>query len=109
MALFKLHLPILDDIKSKGLKPAMLAKVDDAVVRITAGLNIGDIRSVLRGDPAGRSFAAFYLRDGVLIAADTVSRPLEFMLAKKLVGLRARVDAARLADESVAMKDLVPA
>ncbi|MBI5293075.1 MAG: cytochrome bc complex cytochrome b subunit [Chloroflexi bacterium] len=54
MALFKLHLPILDDIKSKGLKPAMLAKVDDAVVRITAGLNIGDIRSVLRGDTAPR-------------------------------------------------------
>lgn len=73
------------------------------------GMSQGYDQCVLRGDTSGRSFAAFYLRDGVLIAADTVSRPLEFMLAKKLVGLRARVDAARLADESVAMKDLVPA
>lgn len=54
MAIFKLHLPILDDIKQKGLKPAMLAKVDDAVTRFTAGLSIGDIRGVLRGDPAPR-------------------------------------------------------
>ncbi|MBI3244171.1 MAG: cytochrome bc complex cytochrome b subunit [Chloroflexi bacterium] len=54
MALFKLHVPILDDIKAKGLKPALLAKVDDAVTRFTAGLSIGDIRGVLRGDPAPR-------------------------------------------------------
>jgi len=54
MAIFKLHLPIVDDIKQKGLKPALLAKVDDAVRRFTAGLGIGDIRGVLRGDPAPR-------------------------------------------------------
>lgn len=54
MAIFKLHLPILDDIKQKGLKPAMLAKVDEGVNRFTAGLGIADIRSVLRGDPAPR-------------------------------------------------------
>ena len=54
MAIFKLHLPILDDIKQKGLKPAMLAKVDDMVTRFTAGLGINDIRGVLRGDPAPR-------------------------------------------------------
>lgn len=54
MAVFKLHIPILDDIKSKGLKPALLAKADDAVTRVTAGLGIDDIRGVLRGDPAPR-------------------------------------------------------
>lgn len=54
MALFKLHLPIVDDIRQKGLKPALLAKVDDAVTRLTAGLGIADIRSVLRGDPPPR-------------------------------------------------------
>ncbi|MGQ0623023.1 MAG: NAD(P)/FAD-dependent oxidoreductase [Panacagrimonas sp.] len=74
------------------------------------GISTGYDRCVLRGDTAGRSFAAFYLdRDGVLIAADTVSRPQEFMLAKKMVGMKAKVDAARLADESVALKELVPA
>lgn len=54
MAIFKLHLPIVDDIKQKGLKPTLLAKVDDMVTRFTAGLGINDIRGVLRGDPAPR-------------------------------------------------------
>ncbi len=54
MAVFKLHIPILDDIKAKGLKPALLAKVDDAVTRLTAGMGIADIRSMFRGDPSLR-------------------------------------------------------
>jgi len=54
MAVFKFYAPILDDIKSKGLVPALLAKGNDMVERFTAGLDIEDIRSVLRGDPAPR-------------------------------------------------------
>lgn len=48
----KPHIPILDDIKKKGLVPALLYKTNEAVERLTAGLDIEDIRSVLRGDPA---------------------------------------------------------
>jgi 3-phenylpropionate/trans-cinnamate dioxygenase ferredoxin reductase subunit len=71
------------------------------------GLSAGFDRLVLRGDPATqRSFAAFYLREGHLIAADTVSRPQDFMFAKKLVAARTRLDPAQLADESVALKTL---
>ncbi len=74
------------------------------------GLSAGFDKLVLRGDPARqRSFAAFYLRDGHLIAADTVSRPQDFMLAKKLVASRAPLDPAVLADESVPLKSLLPA
>ena len=54
MPLFQLHLPILDDIKAKGLKPALQAKVEDAVTRVTAGLGPRDVRAVLRDDPPGR-------------------------------------------------------
>jgi hypothetical protein len=54
MPIFKLHLPILDEIKEKGLKPALRDKTEDVVTRITAGLNTGDIRSILRDDPPGR-------------------------------------------------------
>jgi quinol-cytochrome oxidoreductase complex cytochrome b subunit len=54
MAVFKVHLPILNDIKAKGLVPALLFKANEAVERFTAGLDIEDIRSVLRGDPAPR-------------------------------------------------------
>jgi ubiquinol-cytochrome c reductase cytochrome b subunit len=54
MAVFKPHLPILEDIKKKGFVPALLYKTNEAVERFTAGLDIDDIRSVLRGDPAPR-------------------------------------------------------
>lgn len=72
------------------------------------GMSAGCDQVVLRGDPGKRSFATFYLKDGVMLACDTVSRPQEFMLAKKMVGMKAKVDATRLADESVPLKDQVP-
>lgn len=73
------------------------------------GLSQGYDQCVLRGSTAGRSFAAFYLKDGRMIAADAVSRPQEFMLAKKLVAARAVIDPVRLADETIPFKELVPA
>lgn len=74
------------------------------------GLSAGHDACVLRGDPAtGRSFAAFYLREGRLIAADTVSRAGDFAIAKKLVAGRLPLDAAALADEAVPLKSLLPA
>jgi ubiquinol-cytochrome c reductase cytochrome b subunit len=54
MSVFKFYAPILDDIKAKGLLPAILFKTNEAVERLTAGLDIDDIRSVLRGDPPPR-------------------------------------------------------
>jgi 3-phenylpropionate/trans-cinnamate dioxygenase ferredoxin reductase subunit len=74
------------------------------------GLSAGHDQCVLRGDPeSSRSFAAFYLRDGHLIAADAISRTADFAMAKKFVASRVRLDAAALADEAVALKSLVPA
>lgn len=43
-----------DQVKEMGFKQASLAKVDDAVERFTSGLNINDIRSMLRGDEPRR-------------------------------------------------------
>jgi len=54
MALFKLHIPILDDIKTKGWRSALVTTVDQTVERITAGINIGEIRSILRGEAPRR-------------------------------------------------------
>lgn len=54
MAVFKLHIPMLDRIKQDGFKNAMLFYADQTVTRITAGLGIADIRSALRGDPPPR-------------------------------------------------------
>lgn len=73
------------------------------------GISTGYEQCVLRGDPAGRSFGAFYLKDGRVIAADMVSRLQEFMIAKKIVAARAVIDPARLADEAVPLAAVVGA
>jgi 3-phenylpropionate/trans-cinnamate dioxygenase ferredoxin reductase subunit len=63
--------------------------------------------AVTRGDPATNQFATFYLKEGVLVAVDAVNSPKEFMACRQLVARRARIDAAKLADPNVQMKDLL--
>jgi 3-phenylpropionate/trans-cinnamate dioxygenase ferredoxin reductase subunit len=62
------------------------------------GLSSGHDEVVLRGDPATRSFAAFYLEGGRLLAVDAVNSPREFAAGKKLVAARARISREVLAD-----------
>ncbi|MBB2497340.1 NAD(P)/FAD-dependent oxidoreductase [Aquipseudomonas ullengensis] len=71
-----------------------------------AGINQGYDQVVLRGSKALRSFVAFYLRAGRLIAADCINRQPEFMAIKKLVQAGFAGDSELLADESVNLKDL---
>jgi 3-phenylpropionate/trans-cinnamate dioxygenase ferredoxin reductase subunit len=66
-----------------------------------AGLSTGYNEVVVRGDPASRSFAAFYLRGGELLAVDAVNSPREFIAGKKLVANRARIPAPVLRDTAV--------
>jgi 3-phenylpropionate/trans-cinnamate dioxygenase ferredoxin reductase subunit len=60
---------------------------------------------ILRGDPASRSFSCCYLRGGELIALDAVNHGKDFMAARKLIGERARPDLAKLADDTLALRD----
>lgn len=70
-----------------------------------AGLNAGYDEVVVRGTrDSGRSFSAFYLKDGRLVAADCVNRPQEFMLSKRLIAEGVAVEATRLADEAWPLK-----
>ena len=62
------------------------------------GLSTGHDEVVLRGDPATRSFAAFYLEGGRLLAVDAVNSPREFAAGKKLVASRARIPREVLAN-----------
>lgn len=72
-----------------------------------AGLSAGYSLAVTRGNPeTDRSFAVFYLKDGILIAVDAVNRAPEFMMSKMLIAQRAKLDPARLADESIHMKEI---
>lgn len=73
------------------------------------GLSDGYEELVIRGDMEGSSFIAFYLKEGVIIAADSVNRPGDFMAAKRLAGDRKEISSARLTDESIPLKSLMQA
>jgi 3-phenylpropionate/trans-cinnamate dioxygenase ferredoxin reductase subunit len=70
------------------------------------GLSAGYDEVVVRGDPATRSFAAFYLAEGRVLAVDAVNAPREFLAAKKLVAERVRASAEKLRDASVDLATL---
>lgn len=72
-----------------------------------AGLSQGYDRVAIRGQPAARKFAAFYLREGRLLAVDAVNAPAEYMTSlKALIPAKAKVPPERLADTSVSMKEI---
>jgi 3-phenylpropionate/trans-cinnamate dioxygenase ferredoxin reductase component len=73
------------------------------------GLSQGYDRLVVRGSLESDSFSAFYLKQGVVISADAVNRPQDFMAARRLVGERAVVPPARLQDEALPLKSLLQA
>ena len=74
-----------------------------------AGLSLGHDRIVVRGNPANRRFAAFYLREGALLAVDAVGSPMEFMGARQLIARGAHPDPDALADPNIAMKQILDA
>ena len=71
-----------------------------------AGISNGYDRTVLRGDPASRAFSCLYLRDGQLIAIDSINSPRDFMQSKALIGNHAAISPDALADVNVALKDM---
>jgi len=72
-----------------------------------AGLSQGHDEVIIRGDRAGsRSFAAFYLKNGIVIAADAVNKPAEFMMSKRLIMDKTEVDRDKLADQTINIREL---
>lgn len=71
-----------------------------------AGLPQPGDRAVLRGDMASGRFSVFFLRGEALVAAHSVNRPAEHMLARKLIAGGARPSADQLADASFDLKGL---
>jgi len=74
---------------------------------VIVGLSAAHDEVVLRGDPATRAFSVCYLRDGELIAVETVNHTKDQMAARKLIPAHARPDLAKLADPAVALKDAI--
>jgi len=74
-------------------------------------------RFVFRGRPESRKFLGFYLKDGVVRAAMGLDRggdpedpkgESELKAAVEMVRRRARIDPAKLADESIDLRSLTP-
>jgi 3-phenylpropionate/trans-cinnamate dioxygenase ferredoxin reductase component len=61
---------------------------------------------VIRGSMTERKFSACYLRDGVFVACNAVNMAKDFLQSKKLIAAKFKPDPAKLADASIALKDL---
>jgi 3-phenylpropionate/trans-cinnamate dioxygenase ferredoxin reductase subunit len=74
---------------------------------IIVGICHGHDTVVTRGNPSSRSFSTCYLRQGELIAIDSVNSPKDQMAARKIIAARGRPHLDKLADTSVPLKDAV--
>ncbi|MEP7222498.1 MAG: FAD-dependent oxidoreductase [Novosphingobium sp.] len=74
----------------------------------TAGLSVGYDQTVLRGNPADRSFSVVYLKGGKVIALDCVNMVKDYVQGRKLAEAGVSVDPAMLADTSVPLKEFMP-
>ena len=72
----------------------------------TVGLSAGYDATVVRGDPAERSFSVIYLKAGRVIALDCVNRVRDYVQGRLLVTGSARVDPVLLGDTSVDLKTM---
>jgi 3-phenylpropionate/trans-cinnamate dioxygenase ferredoxin reductase subunit len=73
----------------------------------TVGLSVGHDEVVLRGSLASRSFSVIYLRKGRVVALDCVNATKDYVQGRKLVETGVRTSPQRLADPSVALKELI--
>jgi 3-phenylpropionate/trans-cinnamate dioxygenase ferredoxin reductase component len=75
----------------------------------TVGLSTGYDHSLIRGDPATRSFSVIYLKAGRIIALDCVNNVKDYSQGRKLVEQQLNIDPALLADTSHQLKEWLPA
>jgi 3-phenylpropionate/trans-cinnamate dioxygenase ferredoxin reductase component len=73
----------------------------------TVGLSTGYDQTVLRGDPATRSFSVIYLKGGQVRALDCVNMVKDYVQGRKMVEARAVIDPAKLADTQVPLKEML--
>lgn len=93
--------------KAYGSLPWFWSDQYDLKLQI-AGLNHYFDQVVVRGDIKNtRNFVAWYLKNGAVIAADCINRPMEFMLAKQLIQSDKEIAVDDLADDSIDAKTLL--
>nr|WP_047166061.1 FAD-dependent oxidoreductase [Sphingomonas sp. Y57] len=75
----------------------------------TMGLSMGYDETIVRGDPANRSFSVVYLKNGRVLALDCVNAVKDYVQGKALVTGGVSPDKASLADPEIPLKSLLPA
>lgn len=73
----------------------------------TVGLSEGADDMVVRGEPASKRFAVWYLKDGKALAVDAVNDPASFAVGKRVIERDAPVNAAVIADMNADLKSLL--
>ena len=71
-----------------------------------AGISNGHDQIVSRGNAESRKLSVFYFKSGRLIAIDSINRPLDHMMGRKLIAAGVRLTPAQAADESVDLRKL---
>ncbi len=72
---------------------------------VIVGLADGHDEMIVRGNPSSHGFSVCYLKGGELIAVETVNHIKDQMAARKLIPARARPDRAKLANDSIALRE----
>lgn len=74
-----------------------------------AGVSQRHDRIVTRGSAENRKLSVFYFREGRLVAIDSINRPLDHMMGRKLIATGVRLTPEQAGDESVDLKKLANA
>ena len=72
-----------------------------------AGLSEGYDKTVITGKPSDRSFACLYFKNNRLIATDAINSAADFIMSKKLIALRIKIDIDKLENKTIHLKDLI--
>jgi 3-phenylpropionate/trans-cinnamate dioxygenase ferredoxin reductase subunit len=72
-----------------------------------AGISSGYDLEVVRGEMAAAGFSIYYFRDGELIAIDSVNRPADHMLGRKLLATKTTLTAEQAANLDCDLKTLL--
>jgi 3-phenylpropionate/trans-cinnamate dioxygenase ferredoxin reductase subunit len=72
----------------------------------TVGLSTGHDQTIVRGDPASRSFSVVYLREGHVIALDCVNLTRDYVQGRAHILSGSKLDLAQLADPAVPLKEV---
>jgi 3-phenylpropionate/trans-cinnamate dioxygenase ferredoxin reductase subunit len=69
-----------------------------------AGLSQKYDQTVTRGDVALRKFSVFYFKEGRLVAVDSVNRPADHMIARRLLAAKVALSPEQAADERIELR-----